>query len=110
MGNLPFLSLVTFLPLLGAAFIMVIRGAPDVIARNARNVALLTSCATFLLSLGIWFNFDPTTADFQFQRLSSVSAGCRQKDHSTWATVMRHTRCGWTRRSACLATGGRAPA
>jgi len=67
MGNLPFLSLVTFLPLLGAAFIMVIRGEPDVVARNARNVALLTSCATFVLSLGIWFNFDPSTADFQFE-------------------------------------------
>ncbi len=67
MGNLPFLSLVTFLPLLGAAFILVIRGEPDVVARNARNVALLTSCATFVLSLGIWFNFDPTTADFQFE-------------------------------------------
>ena len=67
MGNLPFLSLVTFLPLLGAAFIIVIRGEPDVVARNARNVALLTSCATFVLSLGIWFNFDPATADFQFQ-------------------------------------------
>ncbi|MFO1155904.1 MAG: NADH-quinone oxidoreductase subunit M [Rhodospirillales bacterium] len=67
MGNLPFLSLVTFLPLLGAAFIMVIRGEPDVVARNARNVALLTSCATFVLSLGIWFNFDAGTADFQFE-------------------------------------------
>jgi hypothetical protein len=67
MGNLPFLSLVTFLPLLGAAFILLIRGEPDVVARNARNVALLTSTATFLLSLGIWFNFDTSTADFQFE-------------------------------------------
>jgi len=67
MGNLPFLTLVTFLPLLGAGFILAIRGEPDVVARNARNVALLTSGATFLLSLGIWFNFDPGTADFQFE-------------------------------------------
>lgn len=67
MGNLPFLSLVTFLPLLGAVFILAIRGEPDVVARNARNVALLTSTATFLLSLGIWFNFDPGTAAFQFE-------------------------------------------
>ncbi|MGE5441706.1 MAG: NADH-quinone oxidoreductase subunit M, partial [Bacteroidota bacterium] len=64
MANLPILSLVTFLPLLGAAFIVAIRGQPDVVARNTRNVALLTSVATFLLSLGIWFNFDPGTADF----------------------------------------------
>ena len=67
MANLPILSLVTFLPLLGAAFIIAIRGVPEVVARNARNVALLTSVATFLLSLGIWFNFDPGTADFQMQ-------------------------------------------
>ena len=67
MTNLPILSLVTFLPLLGAAFIIVIRGEPEVVARNARNVALLTSVATFLLSLGIWFNFNPGTADFQMQ-------------------------------------------
>ena len=67
MANLPLLSLVTFLPLLGAAFILAIRGEPEVVARNARNVALLTSAATFLLSLGIWFNFDPGTADFQME-------------------------------------------
>jgi NADH-quinone oxidoreductase subunit M len=67
LANLPILSLVTFLPLLGAAFIFAIRGEPDVVARNTRNVALLTSVATFLLSLGVWFNFDPATADFQMQ-------------------------------------------
>ncbi|MBK8175808.1 MAG: NADH-quinone oxidoreductase subunit M [Rhodospirillales bacterium] len=67
MGNLPILSLVTFLPLLGAGFILCVRGDDAVVARNCRNVALLTSMATFLLSLGIWFNFDPATADFQFE-------------------------------------------
>jgi NADH-quinone oxidoreductase subunit M len=67
MANLPILSLVTFLPLLGAIFILAVRGESEVVARNARNVALLTSAATFLLSLGIWFNFDPTTADFQME-------------------------------------------
>ncbi|MBF0560676.1 MAG: NADH-quinone oxidoreductase subunit M [Alphaproteobacteria bacterium] len=61
------LSLVTFLPLLGAVFILTVRGDEAVVARNARNVALLTSSVTFLLSLGLWFNFDPTTANFQFQ-------------------------------------------
>ncbi|MGF1641867.1 MAG: NADH-quinone oxidoreductase subunit M [Rhodospirillales bacterium] len=67
MSSLPLLSLVTFLPLVGAAFILIVRGEPDVVARNARNVALLTSVTTFLLSLGIWFGFDTTTAAFQFQ-------------------------------------------
>ncbi|HRK94807.1 MAG TPA: NADH-quinone oxidoreductase subunit M [Rhodospirillales bacterium] len=66
MTNLPILSLVTFLPLVGAAFIATIRGEPAVVARNARNVALLTAAATFVLSLGIWFNFDTSQAGFQF--------------------------------------------
>ena len=66
MTNLPILSLVTFLPLVGAAFIATVRGEPDVVARNARNVALLTAATTFVLSLGLWFNFDTTQPGFQF--------------------------------------------
>jgi NADH-quinone oxidoreductase subunit M len=62
----PLLSLVTFLPLVGAGFILFIRGEPDVIARNARAVALWTSVVTFVLSGLMWVNFDTATADFQF--------------------------------------------
>src|SRR3954463_12715719 len=65
MAGWPILSLTTFLPLVGAAFILLIRGEPDVVARNARNVALWTSLITFVLSLFIWLNFDNTTAAFQ---------------------------------------------
>ncbi|MDR3436666.1 NADH-quinone oxidoreductase subunit M [Telmatospirillum sp.] len=61
----PLLSITTFLPLLGAAFILTIRGDALVVARNARNVALLTSLATFLVSLLAWTNFNSGTADFQ---------------------------------------------
>ncbi len=67
MGQLPILSLVTFLPLVGALFILTIRGEAVVVARNARNVAMLTSVTTFLLSLGLWFGFDATAPAFQFQ-------------------------------------------
>lgn len=62
----PILSLVTFLPLVGAFFIMAIRGDDMVVARNARYVALWTSLMTFALSLFIWFDFERGTADFQF--------------------------------------------
>lgn len=62
----PILSIVTFLPLVGAAFVLLIRGEESVVARNSRNVALLTSVVTFIVSLGIWINFDTTTANFQF--------------------------------------------
>ena len=66
MTELPILSLVTFLPLVGALFILVIRGEPDIVARNARNVALWTTVITFALSLVLWFGFDRGSADFQF--------------------------------------------
>ncbi len=66
MNGLPVLSLIAFLPIVGAAMILIIRGEPAVVARNARNVALWTSVVTFLLSLTLWFGFDRGSADFQF--------------------------------------------
>ncbi len=65
-ANWPLLSLVTFLPLVGAVFIMFIRGDAEVVARNARMTALWTSLITFALSILLWVNFDSTSADFQF--------------------------------------------
>jgi NADH-quinone oxidoreductase subunit M len=65
MTGWPILSLTTFLPLVGAVFILLVRGEPEVVARNARNVALWTSVITFVLSLFIWFNFDPANPGFQ---------------------------------------------
>jgi len=62
----PILSLVTFLPLVGAGFILMVRGSDAVVAQNARAVALWTSMITLLLSLLLWVNFDRSTADFQF--------------------------------------------
>ncbi len=62
----PLLSLVTFLPLVGAALILMARGGDAVVARNARNIALWTSLIDLALSLVLWFEFDPSTADFQF--------------------------------------------
>jgi NADH-quinone oxidoreductase subunit M len=66
MTHFPILSLLIFLPMVGALFILAIRGEADVVARNARNVALWTSVINFLLSLFIWINFDPNTSAFQF--------------------------------------------
>src|SRR5579872_5322759 len=66
MNHWPLLSLVTFLPLVGAGFIMTARGDEAVVARNARNIALSTSVIVFLLSLVLWIDFDPNSAAFQF--------------------------------------------
>ena len=67
MSGIPLLSLITFLPLVGALFILTIRGDEEIVVRNTRNVALWTSVVTFLLSLIIWFQFDRSTAAFQFE-------------------------------------------
>ncbi|KAF0224866.1 MAG: NADH-quinone oxidoreductase subunit [Rhodospirillaceae bacterium] len=67
MTDWPLLSLTTFLPLLGALFILAIRGEAQVVARNARNVALLTSVATFVVSLFILGYFDAASAEFQLK-------------------------------------------
>ena len=76
MSNWPLLSLVTFLPLVGAGFILITRGDQAVVARNARNIALWTSLIDFALSLLLWLKFDPNTADFQFvERADWVTLG-----------------------------------
>jgi NADH-quinone oxidoreductase subunit M len=64
--DLPILSLITFLPLAGAAFILLVRGEPAVVARNVRWVALWTALIVFVLSVGVWMAFDSSTAAFQF--------------------------------------------
>jgi NADH-quinone oxidoreductase subunit M len=66
MSDWPLLSLVTFLPLLGAAIILVIRGDTEVVVRNARSVALWTSGVTFVLTLFLVAGFDPSQPGFQF--------------------------------------------
>ena len=63
---MPLISLVTFLPLVGALFILFLRGDEAVVARNARWAALWTSLVVFVLSLALWFGFDSASADFQF--------------------------------------------
>jgi len=65
MTSWPILSVVTFLPLVGAFFIALL---PEDEAgfRNARWTALWTTLITFLISLILVWRFDPTSADFQF--------------------------------------------
>jgi NADH-quinone oxidoreductase subunit M len=67
MSDFPILTMVTFLPLLGAGIILAFnRGTAEETAAPARYMALWTSLITFLLSLFLWFDFDRGTAEFQF--------------------------------------------
>lgn len=66
MTDWPILSVVTFLPLVGALFIFVVRGDDEVAARNARWVALWTTLVTFVVSLLLLPGFDAAAKGFQF--------------------------------------------
>ncbi len=65
MSNWPLLTLVTFVPLVGVLGILVLRGAEEDVARNARWIALWTSLVDLALAIAVWANFDPARADFQ---------------------------------------------
>jgi NADH-quinone oxidoreductase subunit M len=61
----PILTVVTFLPIAGAAFIALLRDDESGV-RNARWVALWTTLITFAISLVLIWRFDASSADFQF--------------------------------------------
>ncbi|WP_291729935.1 NADH-quinone oxidoreductase subunit M [Leisingera sp. F5] len=65
MDNL--LSIVTFIPALAAGILaLFLRGEDKAAQRNAKFVALFATTVTFLVSLGIYFEFDPANTGFQF--------------------------------------------
>jgi NADH-quinone oxidoreductase subunit M len=66
MSHWPLLSLVTFLPILGVALILILRGDDAATARNARWIALWTSLVTMVLSFVLWADFDTSSPNFQF--------------------------------------------
>lgn len=66
MSNWPILSTITFLPLLGVLFILLVRGDADMVNKNARAVALWTTIINFILVIVLLSVFDPTRADYQF--------------------------------------------
>ncbi|HLP69972.1 MAG TPA: NADH-quinone oxidoreductase subunit M [Rhizobium sp.] len=65
MTDWPILSTVTFLPLVGVALLLLTREDTALGRRNIRNVALLTTVFTFVVSLFIWIGFDNSNPGFQ---------------------------------------------
>jgi NADH-quinone oxidoreductase subunit M len=57
------LSTVTFLPALGAVLVFLLPRRAEALARQ---VALAVSVATFVVSLPLYFGFNPATPDYQF--------------------------------------------
>ncbi|WP_375699608.1 NADH-quinone oxidoreductase subunit M [Pseudophaeobacter sp. TrK17] len=65
MDNL--LSIVTFIPAVAAAVMaLLMRGEDEAAQRNAKWLALMATSLTFLVSLGIYTQFDPSNTGFQF--------------------------------------------
>ncbi|RWO87661.1 NADH-quinone oxidoreductase subunit M [Mesorhizobium sp.] len=62
----PIVSLVTFLPLVGVLFILLINDDSENARRNIRAIALWTTGITFIISLFIWTGFDNAEPGFQF--------------------------------------------
>tara|TARA_Y100000590_G_scaffold421015_1_gene524271 strand:- start:4741 stop:6243 length:1503 start_codon:yes stop_codon:yes gene_type:complete len=64
--NFPILSAIIFIPLIGALFILITQGNQKNVEKNSKYVAIFTSLANFILSIFLWYLFDPSTSDFQF--------------------------------------------
>ncbi len=64
--NAPILTYVTFLPLIGIPFMLVVPQKSEGTKNVIRGIALVVSLLTFFASLRIYFAFDPSVAGFQF--------------------------------------------
>ncbi|MFT4958966.1 MAG: NADH-quinone oxidoreductase subunit M [Paracoccaceae bacterium] len=78
MDNL--LSIVTFIPAIAALILAVfLRGEEEAAQRNAKWVALAATGATFVVSLFILFDFDPSNTGFQFVEEGDWLLGLKYK-------------------------------
>ena len=86
------LSGLTFLPLVGAAFILTQRGdRRSVACATFAGRRCSTTIATFVLSLVVWQRFDASSAAFQ---LVEEKAGSARASSTSWAsTASRYPSC-----------------
>ena len=63
----PILTVVTFLPLVGALMIYISRGDDEAAQENSRWIALWATLITFGVSVLLVTGFDPTRSGFQFE-------------------------------------------
>jgi len=62
--NFPILSSLILLPTIGALFLLFFKDKDN--SNTVKYVALFTSFVNFLISIYLWFLFDPSTSSFQF--------------------------------------------
>ena len=61
--NFPILSSLILLPIIGSLFLLF---SKDKNSNTGKYVALFTSFVNFLISIYLWYQFDPSTSNFQF--------------------------------------------
>ena len=81
MASWPVLSVTTFLPIVGALLIVLLRGNDDAVNRNARWIALWTTLVTFAVSLVLVWRFDASSPEFQFVEKAKWLCELRQLSH-----------------------------
>ena len=74
-GNWPILTIVTFLPLLGVLFLLLIRGEEEDVAQNSRHVTLWVTGFTFVVSLALLIGFDASVTGYQFEEKAEWLSG-----------------------------------
>ena len=67
LSSLPILSIITFFPLLGVLFILLASGDSKSSEHNCKMVTIWVSSFTFVVSLLLYFGFDPATVGYQFE-------------------------------------------
>jgi NADH-quinone oxidoreductase subunit M len=76
MTTWPILSVVTFLPVVGALLVYISRGDDEAGRRNSRWIALWTTLITFAVSVILVWRFDASQPDFQFvEKASWLASG-----------------------------------
>jgi NADH-quinone oxidoreductase subunit M len=74
------LSIITFIPLIGAAILAVIlRGEDEAAQRNAKYLALVATGVSFLASILMLAQFDPSNPDFQMVEEADWILGLKYK-------------------------------
>ncbi|MDR4506452.1 MAG: NADH-quinone oxidoreductase subunit M [Candidatus Scalindua sp.] len=64
--NFPILTVATFLPLVGALWILFINKKKE---EKIKQIALITAIGSFVISLPLFFNFNLKTHEFQFREM-----------------------------------------
>ena len=66
MSEIPILSILIFIPVVGIFFMLLIRNNDDQSSQNLKHTALWIASLNFIISLSLLFSFDLNNPDFQF--------------------------------------------